>query len=76
MFDDAAGIRKEAGEVSFRVLRYGGGFESDRAFFSVASRSRRPGRSSSPPKLVEIRRLAGVEAPEFIYLNQLEQGVF
>jgi hypothetical protein len=27
------------------------------------------------PKLVEIRKVAGVEAPEFIYLQQLETGI-
>jgi hypothetical protein len=26
------------------------------------------------PRLVEIRRQAGVKAPEFIYLDQLEAG--
>jgi hypothetical protein len=26
------------------------------------------------PRLVEIRRIAGVKAPEFIYLEQLEAG--
>jgi hypothetical protein len=27
------------------------------------------------PKLVDIRKQAGVEAPEFIYLHQLEAGI-
>ena len=27
------------------------------------------------PKLVEIRKVAGAEAPEFIYLQQLETGI-
>ena len=27
------------------------------------------------PRLVEIRRVAGVKAPEFIYLDELEAGV-
>ncbi len=74
VFDGAAPIRKEAGELSYQLLRY----DSDanhvvhfsewsslvaaRAFFESA-------------RLVEIRRAAGVKAPEFIYLERLEQGV-
>ena len=74
VFDKAAAIRKAAGEQSYQVLRC----ESDpnrivhfsrwtslagaRAFFES-------------PRLVDIRREAGVEAPEFIYLQQLEAGV-
>ncbi len=73
IFDDAAAIRKQAGEQSYYVLRYVNdpnkivhfskweSLESARAFFES-------------PKLVEIRRRAGVEAPEFIYLHKLEQG--
>jgi len=34
-----------------------------------------PGASSSPPELVEISRKAGVKAPEFIYLQEMERGV-
>ena len=73
VFDEAAGIRKEAGERFYQVLKC----ESDpnkivhlsawtsiadaRAFFESA-------------RLVEIRKQAGVRAPEFIYLEELERG--
>ena len=74
VFDQAAGIRKEAGERSFQVLRY----ENDankivhfskwtsladaKAFFESA-------------RLVKIREEAGVKAPEFIYLEGIETGI-
>jgi len=73
VFDEAAALRKAAGERSYQVLRD----EHDpkrivhfsqwqtlaqaRAFFESA-------------RLVEIRRQAGVEAPEFNYLRGLESG--
>lgn len=74
VFDRAAGIRKEAGERSYQVLRYASdpnrivhfsawtSIDAARAFFES-------------PRLVQIRKEAGVKAPEFIYLEQLEQGV-
>jgi len=74
VFDAAAGIRKEAGERSYQVLRYENeprkivhfsawtSLESAKAFFES-------------PRLVEIRKEAGVKAPDFIYLDQLEAGV-
>ncbi len=74
VFDRAAGIRKEAGERSYQVLRYASdpnrivhfsawtSIDEARAFFES-------------PRLVQIRKDAGVKAPEFIYLEPLEQGV-
>jgi quinol monooxygenase YgiN len=73
IFDNAAGIRKAAGERSYQVLKYENepnkivhfsawtSLDSARAFFES-------------PKLVQIRKDAGVKAPEFIYLEQLESG--
>lgn len=74
VFDRAAAMRREAGEMTYQVLRY----EDDanrivhfsrwrslalaRAFFESAA-------------LEKIRAQAGVKAPEFIYLDQLESGV-
>lgn len=73
IFDNAATIRREAGEITYQLLAH----ESDernvvhfsswtsldaaRAFFESA-------------QLVEIRREAGVRAPEFLYLNEIESG--
>ena len=74
VFDGAAEIRKEAGEVSYQLLRYEAkanlivhfskwsSLPAARAFFES-------------PRLVAIRKQAGVKAPEFIYLEELEQGV-
>lgn len=73
VFDDAAPIRKNAGERSYRVLRY----EADAnkiVHFSQWTSIAHAKAFFESPRLVEIRREAGVEAPEFIYLNSLEEG--
>lgn len=74
VFDNAAGIRKEAGERSYQVLKYENqpnkivhfsawtSIESAKAFFESL-------------KLVQIRKEAGVKAPDFIYLDKIEEGV-
>ena len=74
VFDQAAGIRKQAGEISYQLLRYENdannivhfsawtSLESARSFFESQ-------------ELVEIRIKAGVKAPAFIYLQELERGV-
>lgn len=73
IFDQAAAIRREAGEISFQVLRFEEdanhivhfsrwtSLEAARLFFESA-------------ELKEIRRKAGVKAPEFNYLCELEHG--
>jgi quinol monooxygenase YgiN len=73
VFDVAAGIRREAGERSFQVLKYQDdpnrivhfsawtSIADAKAFFESA-------------KLVKIRAEAGVRSPEFIYLDQIEAG--
>jgi quinol monooxygenase YgiN len=73
VFDGAAGIRRDAGERAYQVLRYKDepkkivhfsawtSHEAARAFFES-------------PRLVKIREDAGVKAPDFIYLEQLEAG--
>ncbi|MHB9103328.1 MAG: hypothetical protein ACYC2E_17700, partial [Sulfuricella sp.] len=74
VFDQAADIRKNAGEISYRLLRYDNdannivhfsewfSLDDARCFFES-------------PALVEIRRKAGVKAPDFIYLHEIERGV-
>ena len=74
IFDGAATIRKNAGEISYQVLKYPedpnkivhfsnwSSIDNAKAFFET-------------PELVKIRKEAGVKAPEFIYLEQLESGV-
>jgi quinol monooxygenase YgiN len=74
VFDQAAGLRREAGEVSYQVLKseedanrivhfsHWRSLDAARVFFESEA-------------LVEIRRRAGVRAPQFIYLDQLDSGV-
>lgn len=73
VFDSAAGIRKEAGERSFQVLNY----ESDAnkiVHFSAWTSIADAKAFFESPRLVKIREEAGVKAPEFIYLDQIEAG--
>ena len=73
VFDNAAAIRKEAGERSYQVLR----FENDPnkiVHFSEWISLAQAKAFFESPKLVQIRKKAGVKAPQFIYLNQLEAG--
>jgi len=73
VFDGAAGIRQEAGERSFQVLKY----ENDPnriVHFSVWTSHADARRFFESPRLVQIRQEAGVKAPEFIYLEELEAG--
>ncbi len=72
-FDDAAEIRSAAGERTYQVLRDAQALnrvvhfstwtsiDAAKAFFESA-------------ELVEIRRAAGVHAPEFLYLNEVESA--
>lgn len=71
IFDSAAGIRKEAGERSYQVLKY----ETDAnkiVHFSAWTSIANAKAFFESPRLVKIRHEAGVKAPEFIYLEQLE----
>lgn len=74
IFDKAAQIRKEAGEISYQVLRY----EDDPnkiVHFSVWSSLEKAKQFFESPKLIQIRKEAGVKSPDFIYLEQLETGI-
>lgn len=73
VFDAAATIRREAGEQSFQVLKY----ENDPnkvVHFSKWESITKAKAFFDSPRLVEIRKVAGVEAPEFIYLHQVDAG--
>lgn len=73
VFDSAADIRKEAGERSFQVLKY----ETDAnkiVHFSAWTSIADAKAFFESPRLVKIREEAGVKAPEFIYLDQIEAG--
>jgi len=74
VFDNAAGIRREAGERSYQVLKYDN--DPNRIVHFSTWTSHADARAFfESPRLVEIRRVAGVKAPEFIYLDELEAGV-
>lgn len=73
VFDDAAAMRKNAGEESYYVLRDENDANKVVHFSKWASLAQARAFFESP-RLVKIRRLAGVEAPEFNYLRSLEQG--
>ena len=72
-FDEASAIRKTAGELSYQVLTYSdspnkvvhyslwNSHDHAKAFFE-----------SDEVKL--IRKKLGVKKPDFIYLNQIEEG--
>ncbi len=73
IFDDAAEIRRQAGERSYQVLKY-----QDQpnkiVHFSAWTSIEAAKQFFESPELVEIREEAGVKAPNFIYLDQLESG--
>ncbi|MBL9168344.1 MAG: antibiotic biosynthesis monooxygenase [Verrucomicrobiales bacterium] len=74
VFDSAATIRREAGERSYQVLKYQN--DPNRiVHFSVWTSIEDARRFFESPRLVKIRAEAGVKAPEFIYLEQIEAGV-
>lgn len=74
VFDQAATIRKTAGERSYQVLHYEN--EPNKiVHFSAWSSTSDARAFFDSPELIEIRANAGVKAPEFIYLNQLESGI-
>jgi hypothetical protein len=70
MFDKAATLRKEAGEVSYQVLSdyqlpnkiVHFSIQQAKAFFES-------------PEVEVLRKQGGVKSPEFIYLNELTFGV-
>jgi quinol monooxygenase YgiN len=73
VFDEAAAIRKEAGEISYQVLAYEQ--EPNKiVHFSTWTSLEAAKHFFESPKLVQIRKKAGVRAPQFIYLHQLEEG--
>lgn len=74
IFDDAALIRKSAGEQSYQVLKLDNNPNKIVHFSKWVSHTDAKAFFEST-KLIEIRKQAGVKAPEFIYLEQLEEGV-
>lgn len=74
IFDNASLIRKEAGEISFQVLKYEN--EPNKIIhFSAWSSLEKAKSFFQSPKLIKIRADARVKLPDFIYLEQLETGI-
>ncbi len=74
IFDQAAVMRKQAGEISYQLLRY----DSDAnniVHFSKWSTLENARRFFESPELIQIRQKAGVKAPNFIYLDEIEQQI-
>jgi quinol monooxygenase YgiN len=74
IFDDAAGIRKAAGERTYQVLKYED-HPNQVVHFSAWTSLSAARQFFESPELMNIRVAAGVQSPEFIYLEQLESGV-
>lgn len=73
VFDDAADLRREAGERSYQVLNYQN--EPNKiVHFSQWTSISDAQHFFESPQLIKIRAAAGVKSPEFIYLEQLEAG--
>ena len=73
IFDEAASIRKHAGEQSYQVLKYAS--DSNKiVHFSKWSTIDDAKVFFESPKLVQIRKKAGVKEPQFIYLEQVAEG--
>lgn len=74
IFDSAAAIRKEAGERHYQLFR--DAHDPDRiVHFSVWTSVDDARRFFESPRLVKIRQEAGVHAPEFVYLEPIEEGI-
>ncbi len=74
IFDQASNMRKSAGEISYQVLKYDNDANKI-VHFSVWSSLDNARQFFESPELVQIRKDAGVESPEFIYLEEIEKGV-
>lgn len=73
IFDQAAEIRKRAGEISYQLLRYDDD-ANNIVHFSEWTSLENARHFFESPELVEIRKKAGVKAPNFIYLQEIECG--
>ncbi len=74
IFDNAAGIRKAAGEIAYQVLQFDN--EPNKVVHLSSWSSHLQARQFfESPELVSIREKAGVKRPQFIYLEQLESAI-
>ncbi|HPG89582.1 MAG TPA: antibiotic biosynthesis monooxygenase [Hyphomicrobium sp.] len=73
VFDQAAAIRKHAGEIRYQLLRYDDA-ANHIVHFSEWTSLAAARQFFESPELVEIRRKAGVKMPQFIFLHEIERG--
>jgi quinol monooxygenase YgiN len=74
VFDNAADIRKQAGEISYQLLSYDND-NNNIVHFSEWSSLDKARRFFESKELIEIRKQAGVKAPNFIYLKEIERAI-
>lgn len=74
IFDQATEMRKQAGEISYQLLRYDNDANKI-VHFSEWSSLDKARRFFESPELDEIRRKASVKAPDFMYLQEIERAV-
>lgn len=74
IFDRAADLRKRAGEIRYQLLRHDHDANAI-VHFSEWSSLEEARRFFESPELVNIRKQAGVKAPDFLYLHEIERGV-
>jgi quinol monooxygenase YgiN len=72
-FDAAAGLRRDAGEISYQLLRFDDDANKVVHFSEWASLAAARAFFQSD-EVAEIRRKAGVKEPEFCFLERLEAG--
>ena len=73
IFDEAATIRSQAGELSYQLLRAADN-ERRIVHFSRWTSLKAAREFFESDELVAIRKQAGVHAPTFHYLDQIESG--
>lgn len=74
IFDEAAAIRRRAGEIRYQLLRSEEN-ESHIVHYSQWTSLDDARRFFESRELVEIRQKAGVKAPDFFYLDEIERGI-
>lgn len=73
-FDKASKIRKEAGELEYQVLVYENNFNKV-VHLSCWENHAQAKMFFESDEVKQIRKNLGVKQPNFIYLNQIENGV-
>ena len=74
VFDNAAQMRKKAGEISYQLLKFENN-GNNIVHFSRWNSLQNAKHFFESEQLVEIRKQAGVKAPQFVYLDEIENGV-